>query len=368
MYDYLIVGAGLFGSVFARQMTDSGFRCLVIDKKNHIAGHCYTEDEDGITIHSYGAHIFHTDDEYIWNYVQRFAKWLPYRHRVKVNAKGRLFNFPINFNTLRELWGIKDISEAQERLQKARYPVEGDSIESWALSQYGLEIYETFIKGYTFKQWGRPPSQIPASILKRIPIRFDNDDSYFNDRFQGIPEGGYTYMVLRMLERVEVKLGCNYLNNRIELKSKARKIVYSAPIDELFNCNLGRLEYRSLRFEKVRLDVNNFQGFSVVNYVDKDVPWTRIIEHKHFTGIDTPNTIVTYEYPRDFNETNDPYYPINDEKNNQLAIQYLKRAEQEGYIVGGRLGLYRYYNMDEVISNSISLATKELEKSSDNIS
>jgi UDP-galactopyranose mutase len=362
VYDYLIVGAGLFGAVFAREMTDHGYTCLVIDKRHHIGGNCYTEDVDGIQVHRYGAHIFHTNNKRIWDYVQRFAAWIPYRHRVTAWHGGRAYSFPINLRTLEELWGVKSEAEAKARLERERSPVMGDDLESTALAQVGRELYKVFIEGYTLKQWGRHPSRLPGSILSRIAIRLTKDDVYFSDEYQGIPRDGYTRMVERMLSGIDVRLGCDYLDSRAEWNRVARRVVYTGPLDALFSFDLGRLEYRSLRFVDERLDRDRFQDNAVVNYTEAAIPWTRIIEHKTFTGGTADFTLITREYPAAYDGLSEPYYPVPDERNTRLATEYLSRARHSGYLVGGRLGTYRYYDMHQVIAQALATAKQEIDE------
>ncbi len=360
MFDYLIVGAGLFGAVFAREMTEHGRRCLVIDRRAHIAGNAYTEAMDGIDVHKYGAHIFHTSAPRIWQYVQRFASWRPYHHQVRVRYGERVYSFPVNLMTLQQLWGVTTPAEAEARLGAERTGADGESLEAYALRQVGREIYQTFIEGYTTKQWGRHPSELPASILKRLPVRFTYDDAYFDDPYQGIPTEGYTKVVARMLEGIEVQLESDYLKDRSAWDRLARQVVYTGPIDALFAGERGWLEYRSLRFEEERHEVSDYQGCAVVNYASARVPWTRIIEHKHFTGVRTPHTILTREYPADYSCSREPYYPIPDERNKRLAAEYVAMAEARGYIIGGRLGTYRYYDMHQVIGQALERVEQEL--------
>jgi len=356
-YDYLIVGAGLFGAVFAREATDRGYRCLVIDKRNHIGGNVYTETLEGINVHKYGAHIFHTNDKQIWEYVNRFARFNHYRHKVFVNHHGKIFSFPINMMTLVQLWGVCDPAEAMSELAKRRIYCENpDNLEDWALSQIGQELYETFIKGYTTKQWGRDPRSLPVSIIKRLSIRIDLNDFYFDDLYQGIPIGGYTRMVNKMLEGIEVRLGIDYLTERYELDQLADKIVFTGSIDQFFDYRNGKLDYRSLEFQSEILEMPSFQGTSVVNYTQYEIPYTRILEHKYFEMTKTPVTVITREYPAAWHMGKECYYPINDAINNDKYNRYKKLAQETAphVIFGGRLAEYKYYDMHQVIGSALA--------------
>lgn len=356
-YNYLIVGCGLFGSVFAREMTDKGYRCLVIDKRKHIGGNVYTEAVEGINIHKYGAHIFHTNDKGIWDYVNRFAEFNNYRHKVFVDYKSRIYSFPINLMTLTQLWGIRTPTEAIDELEsrKVKNGVPSN-LEEWILSQVGEELYEIFVKGYTSKQWGRNPTDLPSSIIKRIPIRTDLNDFYFDDLYQGIPVGGYTQMVDNMLAGIEVKLDVDYFKNRYELDALAENVVFTGNIDQFFDYRFGQLEYRSLEFETEVIDKPSFQGTSVVNYTQFDIPYTRILEHKYFEFAKSPVTVITREYPASWSVGKEPYYPICDETNNAKYNHYKKYAQQScpNVIFGGRLAEYKYYDMHQVIGSALA--------------
>ena len=360
-YDYLIVGAGLFGSVFAQQMTKKGKKCLVIERRDHIAGNVYTEKQEGIQVHKYGAHIFHTSNKEVWDYVNSFIEFNRYTNSPIANYKGKLYNLPFNMNTFYQLWGVKTPEEAQKKIEEQKaefsYIKEPKNLEEQALILGGKDIYEKLIKGYTEKQWGRPATDIPAFIIKRLPFRFTFDNNYFNDIYQGIPIGGYTLLVEKLLNGIEYKLGVNYLENREYWNSIADTIVYTGKIDEFFNNCFGRLDYRSLRFENEILDTPNYQGNAVINYTEREIPYTRIIEHKHFEFGTQPKTIITKEYPLDISESNEAYYPINDERNQEIYQQYENLAKSETNIIfGGRLAEYKYYDMHQVIERALKLS------------
>jgi UDP-galactopyranose mutase len=360
-YDYLIVGAGLWGATFARMATDAGKRCLVIDKREHIAGNCYTKEMEGIQVHVYGPHIFHTDNEEIWSFVNRFAKFNHFTCRPKVRYGDRLYSFPINLFTLHQLWGVTTPEEAEERLRRERVPVERPAnMKEWILSQVGEEIYRIFFEGYTRKQWGRDPSELPASIAKRLPIRLTHNDNYFEDRYQGVPIGGYTQMVEAMLDGIDVELGVDFLASAASWPDAvAKRTVYTGPIDRLFKYQLGRLEYRSLTFEH-QVHMGDYQGVHGVNYPEPLYPFTRITEHKHFEFQQTEKTVITLEYPAQYEETGEPYYPVNNEENNARARQYRELAEANGFLVGGRLGQYQYLDMHQAIGSAMVAAKREL--------
>ena len=359
-YDYLIVGAGLFGSVFAQQMTKKGKKCLVIERRDHIGGNVYTEKQEDILVHKYGAHIFHTSNKKVWDYVNSFVEFNRYTNSPIANYKGKLYNLPFNMNTFYQLWGVKTPEEAQKKIEEQKaefsYIKEPKNLEEQALILGGKDIYEKLIKGYTEKQWGRSAKEIPAFIIKRLPFRFTFDNNYFNDIYQGIPIGGYTLLVEKLLEGIEYKLGVNYLENKEYWDSIADIIVYTGKIDEFFNNCFGLLDYRSLRFENEILDTPNYQGNAVVNYTEREIPFTRIIEHKHFEFGTQPKTIITKEYPLDISESNEAYYPINDEKNQKIYQQYENLAKSETNIIfGGRLAEYKYYDMHQVIERALNL-------------
>lgn len=356
MYDFLIVGAGLYGAVFAREMTDRGYKCLVIDKRDHIAGNVYTEQIEGINVHKYGAHIFHTSNKEVWDYVNRFAEFNRYTNSPVANFNGEIYNLPFNMNTFNKMWGVITPAEAKAKIEEQKKAIniaEPKNLEEQAISLVGKDIYEKLIKYYTQKQWGRPCSELPAFIIKRLPVRFTYDNNYFNDDYQGIAIGGYTKMVERMLSGIEVRLNTDYFSFP-ELKNEAKTVVYTGAIDAYFGYKLGHLEYRSVRFETEILDTENYQGNAVVNYTDAETPYTRIIEHKHFEFGKQPKTVISKEYSAEWKPGDEPYYPVNDDKNSKLLSEYKKLAENEKNVIfGGRLGEYKYYDMDKVILSAL---------------
>lgn len=359
IYDYLIVGAGLFGAVFAQEAKKAGKRCLVIDKRSHIGGNIYTREVEGIQVHEYGAHIFHTSNKEVWRYVNQFAEFNRYTNSPVANYKGEIYNMPFNMNTFHKLWGVVTPKEARERIeqQKKEYSVEHPkNLEEQAINLVGPDVYTRLVKGYTEKQWGKRATELPAFIIKRLPVRFTYDNNYFNDDYQGIPIGGYTRMVENMLEGTEVRLNEDFLAKREEYKGLAKTVVYTGMIDEYFDYCYGELEYRSLRFETEVLEEENYQGNAVVNYTEYEVPYTRIIEHKHFEYGTQPKTVITREYPKNWSKGDEPYYPMNDEKNAGLYEKYHALAEQEGDVIfGGRLGQYKYYDMDDTIEAALKM-------------
>lgn len=370
MYDYLIIGAGLYGAVFAHEAAKKGKKCLVIDKRNHIAGNIYTEEIEGINVHKYGAHIFHTNNKQVWEYVNQFAQFNRFTNSPVANYHGELYSLPFNMYTFNRMWGVVTPEEAAAKIEeqkKAAGITKPQNLEEQAISLVGTDIYEKLVKGYTEKQWGRPCSQLPAFIIKRLPVRFTFDNNYFNALYQGIPVGGYTKLVENMLDGIEVRPGINYLEQKEELDKLAEKVIYTGPIDAYFSYRLGALEYRSVRFETEVLDMSNFQGNAAVNYTDKETPWTRIIEHKWFEfgkapdGSELPKTVISREYSSEWKPGDEPYYPVNDEKNSKLYGEYKKLAEAEKNVVfGGRLGEYKYYDMDAVIASALEMSKKEL--------
>ena len=361
-YDYLVVGAGLFGAVFAHEAVKAGFTVLVLEKRDHIAGNIYTEEVEGIDVHKYGAHIFHTSDKNIWNYVDKFAEFNNFVNSPVANYKGEMYNMPFNMNTFSKMFNISTPAEAMEVLDRERAEITGEpqNLEEQAISLVGRTVYTKLVKGYTEKQWGRDCTELPAFIIKRLPVRFTYDNNYFNDRYQGIPCEGYTTMVERMLDGADVVLNTNFLDDREKWLGMADNCVYTGPIDEYFGYKLGKLEYRSLKFETEVLDEENHQGVAVVNYTDRETPYTRIIEHKHFNFGTQPKTVVTREYPTAWEEGMEPYYPVNDERNTNLYHQYAELAAGEGVLFGGRLAEYRYYDMDDTVAAALKLAATEL--------
>lgn len=361
MYDCLIVGAGLFGAVFAHEMHKKGRRCLVIDRRPHIGGNCYTETTEGINVHKYGAHIFHTSNRKIWEYINQFAEFNHFVNSPVAVYKNELYNLPFNMNTFSKMWGIKTPAEAKDIIQRqtARFNIsEPKNLEEQALKLVGSDVYEKLIKGYTEKQWGRRCSELPAFIIKRLPLRFTYDNNYFSDRYQGIPIGGYTPIFEKLLDGIEVKTNTDY--SELRGNKISERIVYSGCIDEFFEYRYGELEYRSLRFESEVLDEENFQGNAVVNFTSSDVPFTRIIEHKHFEFGTQPKTVITREYPAEWSRGVEPYYPINDEKNNAICEKYAALArERDDVIFGGRLGQYKYFDMDVTIEAALKAAERE---------
>ena len=364
MYDYLIVGAGLFGAVFAHEAKAAGKTCLVIDRRSHIAGNLYTEEIEGIQVHRYGAHIFHTSDKEVWDYVNRFAEFNRYTNAPVARYKDELYNLPFNMNTFHALWGVKTPKEARAKIEEQKKAVkitEPRNLEEQAIRLVGSDIYEKLVKGYTEKQWGKRADELPAFIIKRLPVRFTYDNNYFNDKYQGIPVGGYTQMVANMLEGVEVRLDIDFFAERDTYASAAKKIIFTGMIDEYYDYCYGELEYRSLRFETEVLDEDNYQGNAVVNYTEYEVPYTRIIEHKHFEYGTQQKTVITKEYPAAWHKGEEPYYPMNDEKNNSLFEKYRQKAEkEENVIFGGRLGSYKYYDMHHVVAEALQCVRKEL--------
>ncbi len=363
-YDYLIVGAGLFGAVFAHEMTKNGKKCLVIDRRGHIAGNIYCEDVEGIHVHKYGAHIFHTSDRDVWEYMNRFAEFNHYVNSPVAVYKNELYNLPFNMNTFSKMWGIRTPQEAKDIIagQIAEIGIkEPKNLEEQALSLVGRDVYEKLIKGYTEKQWGRACTELPVFIIKRLPLRFIYDNNYFNDRFQGIPVGGYTAIIKKMLKGTDVLLNTDYFAYRREYPDIAEKTVYTGMLDQYFDYSYGVLEYRSVRFEQEVLPIENYQGNAVVNYTEREVPYTRIIEHKHFEFGTQPSTVISREYPDEWKKGNAPYYPINDAKNEALAEKYREAARREKNVIfGGRLGEYRYYDMDKVVKAALRAVNSNL--------
>ena len=368
-YDYIVVGSGLYGAIFAHEAKAKGKSVLVVDKRPNIAGNVYTEKQEGINVHMYGAHIFHTNDKRVWNYITQFAEFNRFTNSPVANYKGELYSMPFNMYTFNKMWGVVTPEEAAAKIDEQKKEITGEpkNLEEQAISLVGRDIYEKLVKGYTEKQWGRDCKELPAFIIKRLPVRLTFDNNYFNALYQGIPIGGYTKMVENLLDGIEVRLNTDYLEHKAELDALADKVVYTGPIDAYFGFKLGTLEYRSVRFENETLDIPNFQGNAAVNYTDRETPWTRIIEHKWFEfgkdddGNDLPKTIISREYSSEWKAGDEPYYPVNDEKNGQLYAKYKDLADKEtGVIFGGRLGEYKYYDMDTTIASVLDMCEKEL--------
>lgn len=368
-YNYIVVGSGLYGAIFAHEAKAKGKSVLVVDKRPNIAGNVYTEKQEGINVHMYGAHIFHTNDKRVWNYITQFAEFNRFTNSPVANYKGELYSMPFNMYTFNKMWGVVTPEEAAAKIEEQKKEITGEpkNLEEQAISLVGRDIYEKLVKGYTEKQWGRDCKELPAFIIKRLPVRLTFDNNYFNALYQGIPIGGYTKMVENLLDGIEVRLNTDYLEHKAELDSLADKVVYTGPIDAYFGFKLGTLEYRSVRFENETLDIPNFQGNAAVNYTDRETPWTRIIEHKWFEfgkdedGNDLPKTIISREYSSEWKAGDEPYYPVNDEKNGQLYAKYKELADKETSVIfGGRLGEYKYYDMDTTIASVLDMCEKEL--------
>ena len=367
-YDYLVVGAGLFGATFAREAANRGHKVKVIEKRSHIAGNIYTKEVEGIQVHEYGAHIFHTSDKRIWDYVHQFATFNRYTNTPVANFNGEIYNLPFNMNTFNKLWGVVTPQEAVAKIEEQRAVLKGktpENLEEQAISLVGEDVYYKLIKGYTEKQWGRSATELPAFIIRRLPVRYTYDNNYFNDTYQGIPIGGYTQMVENMFnhENIDVELNVDFFEKKEEYLQSGVKIIFTGMIDEFFNYELGTLEYRSLRFETEVLDSENFQGNAVVNYTDRETPYTRIIEHKHFEFGMQGKTVITKEYPSDWEKGQEPYYPVNNQQNNDLYSKYKKLAQTVPQVIfGGRLGQYRYYDMHQVIAAALEVVKQEFEE------
>ena len=369
MYDYLVVGSGLYGSIFAREATNKGYKVLVLDKRAHVGGNIYTEKVEGINVHKYGAHIFHTNIKEVWDYLNQFTTFNRFTNSPVAYYKDELYSMPFNMYTFNKMWGVVTPEEAEQKIEEQRKEIKGEpqNLEEQAISLVGRDIYEKLVKGYTEKQWGRDCKDLPAFIIKRLPVRLTFDNNYFNALYQGIPIGGYTKMIEKVLAGIEVRLNEDYLEKKAEYDALAKKIVYTGPIDAYFNYSLGTLEYRSVRFENEILDIPNFQGNAAVNYTDRETPWTRIIEHKWFEfgkdeeGNDLPKTVISREYSSEWKPGNEPYYPVNDEKNSSLYAEYKALADkEENVIFGGRLGEYKYYDMDATVASALNMCEREL--------
>lgn len=364
MFDYLIVGSGLFGAVFAYEAKKAGKKCLVVEKRGHIGGNIYTREVEGIQVHQYGAHIFHTSNKRVWEYMQNFAEFNRYTNSPVAYYKGEIYNMPFNMNTFNKMWGVVTPKEAKAKIEEQirMYGVETPkNLEEQAINLVGKDIYEKLVKGYTEKQWGRRATELPPEIIKRLPVRLIYDNNYFNDLYQGIPIGGYTKIIEKMLDGIEVRLNTDYLENKVELDSLCEKVVYTGPVDAYFDYKFGELEYRSVRFETEILDEDNYQGNAVVNYTEYEVPYTRIIEHKHFEFGTQEKTVISREYSAAWKKGDEPYYPVNDAKNNLLYQKYEKEtAKEKNVIFGGRLGKYKYYDMHHVVAEALECVEKEL--------
>jgi len=364
-YDYLIVGAGLYGAVFAHEISKYGKKCLVIDKRQHLGGNIYCDNINGINVHKYGPHIFHTDKNHIWEYVNKFIKFNSFVYSPIANFKGKLYSLPFNMNTFYQLWGVTTPIEAMEKINKERKAYSNilnpKNLEEQTLSLCGKDIYEKLVKGYTEKQWGKPATELPAFIIRRLPFRFAFNNNYFDDPFQGIPIGGYNILIDKLLDGIETRVNTNYFLNRVFWENKAKKILFTGPLDEFFNYRFGRLEYRSLRFETKELESSNYQGNAAINYTDKYIPFTRVIEHKHFEYGIQPSTVVTWEFPEEYSNKKEPYYPVNSSVNNIIFQKYIEYSKtQKRYLFGGRLGSYKYYDMDDTIEAAILDSKKEI--------
>lgn len=364
MYNYLVVGSGLFGAIFAYEANKRGKKCLVIDKRNHIGGNIYTEKIEGINVHKYGAHIFHTSNKGIWEYINQFAEFNRYTNSPVARYKDEVYNLPFNMNTFNKLWGVFTPDEAKAKIEEELREVNIDepkNLEEQAIKLVGKTIYEKLVKGYTEKQWGMRATELPSFIIKRLPVRFTYDNNYFNDKYQGIPEGGYTQIIEKMLDGIDIKLNYDYFEHKDELYDVAEKIVFTGPIDQYYDYCFGELQYRSVRFETEVLDTDNYQGNAVVNYTEYEVPYTRIIEHKHFEYGNQPKTVISREYSDTWNKDKEPYYPINNDRNNELYLKYKELADKDKKVIfGGRLGQYKYYDMHKVIEEALKTVEAEL--------
>lgn len=361
MYDYLIVGCGMFGSVCARELTNHGKKCLIIDKRNHIAGNCYTSNYNGIHVHEYGPHIFHSNSKEIWNYINQFSEFNNYYHRVKVKYQEQIYSFPINLFTLYQLWNVKSPQEAINKFNIKTSTIDNpQNLEEWLLTKVGEEVYKIFFYGYTKKQWNKEPKNLPIETMKRIPIRTTYEDNYFYDKYQGVPINGYTELFKNMLDGIDIELGVNYLVKRDYWNNKAKRIIYTGPVDEFFDMTYGQLEWRSLEFKKEIYNIEDYQGCAVVNYTDENIPFTRITEHKHFNFNQSKETIITKEFPSNYETGKEKYYPVNDDINNEKHEKYRKLIDKSKFIFGGRLAEYIYYDMHQVIGSALKTVKQEL--------
>ena len=360
-YDYIIIGAGFFGAICAYELTKQGKLVLVLEKRNHIGGNCYTENVQDIEVHKYGPHIFHTNEKWIWDWINQFAEFNNFKNSPIANVNGKMYSLPFNMYTFNQLWGVTTPEEAQAKIEEQKYKGPITNLEEQALSMVGKDIYEKLIKGYTEKQWGKKCTELPPSIIKRLPVRFTWDNNYFNDKYQGIPIGGYTQIFEKLLDNIKVLTNTDFFENRKFYEDISHKIIYTGPIDKFFNYKFGQLEYRSLSWQEIKTPNNNFQGNAVVNYTDLETPYTRILEHKWFDYQNQTNSIISLEYPQDYNGNNEPYYPIRDDNNISCYLQYKKLADkQKKYIFGGRLGTYMYYDMHQVIAQALHIVGKIL--------
>jgi UDP-galactopyranose mutase len=361
-YNYIIVGSGFFGSICAYELTKAGYKCLVLEKRNHIGGNCYTSNRDGINVHEYGPHIFHTSNEKVWNWINQFTSFNNFTLRPVANYKGKIYSLPFNMWTFSKLWGVTHPDQAKLEIERqSEHIKDPQNLEEQAIKLVGVDVYEKLIKGYTTKQWGKDPKELPKEIIKRLPVRFNYDNNYFNDKYQGIPIGGYTQIFEKLLEGIKVKLEVNYLKDKEYWNNQTEKIIYTGPIDAYFNYQFGELEYKTTKFEHKKLKTDNFQGVAMMNYTDKETPYTRCIEHKHFEFINSPTTWVTWEYPTEYKaQTTEPYYPVNDKENTLKYFQYKNLANQElNIIFGGRLAEYKYYDMHQVIESALNFVEHE---------
>lgn len=362
-YDFLIVGCGIYGAVCAHELTKKGYKCLVIDKRNHIGGNCYTEKIQNINVHKYGPHIFHTSNERVWNYMNQFVKFNTYRHHAVANYKNEIYSLPFNMFTFNKLWGVTTPKEAKDKIDSQKYSGDPKNFEEQAIYNVGFEIYEKLIKGYTKKQWMKDPKSLPSSIIKRIPVRFTFDNNYFFDKYQGIPENGYTEFFEKLLHNVEVKLNVDYFSDREYYDNISEHVIFTGQIDRYFNYKFGDLEYRPLEFQHETHNMQNYQGHSIVNYTDESIPYTRIVEHRHFENSESDVTIITKEYPIEWDKNREPYYPINDENNNKIYSKYFQESQKLNKVYfGGRLAEYKYYDMHQVVESALNLVDKFNEK------
>jgi UDP-galactopyranose mutase len=357
-YDYVIVGGGLFGAICAHELNKKGKSVVVLELRDHIGGNCYTEEKDGVHIHKYGAHIFHTNDKKVWDYINQFAEFRPFSHNVIANYKGEIYNLPFNMSTFNQMWGVTTPYAAENKIDKQRFKGKVTNLEEQALSLVGKDVYEKLIKGYTQKQWRKDPKELPASIIKRLPVRFTYNNNYFNDKYQGIPIGGYTQIFDKLLDGIKVYTNCNYLENKEYWDNLTDKVIYTGPIDTYFNYEFGDLEYKSVEWETMKINTDNYQGCAVMNYTDEETSFTRIIEHKHFDDQNQKVSWVSIEYPKEYKRGTEPFYPVNDEANNDKYRKYKQLADNEAVIFGGRLAEYKYYDMHQVVASALTKVNK----------